>query len=421
MIHCWTTVQIGRGGRLTRRCFLCRLTAATAGAMGLVNLLMAGSERMRRTGRSCILLWMGGGPSQFESFDPKPHAETGGGTRTIATAIPGVHVAEYWPRMAQWLDRVTLVRSMVAREANHQRATYHMHTGHLPASGVTHPSLGSIVISRAAPENADLPQFVSIGGPTHGAGLFGAEYDPFVIPDATKKPANIRPAVPTARMRRRLALLRGYRAAREQSNADIAFEDHAAVQDRALKLLASPRVSAFDIEQEPEAVRERYGRSRFGLGCLLARRLVEAGVTFVEVRTTGWDTHRDNFTITPKLAALTDPAFAALLQDLRERDLWQQTLVIWIGEFGRTPRINPRGGRDHWPQAFCAVLAGGGAPEGAVIGRTSDDGSEVVDRPVSIPDLFATVCKVFGIDPDEEYRSPLGQPIKLVDDGKPIF
>lgn len=419
MNHCFTAVRISRRGRLSRRSFLCRVTAA--GSLGLLNLMALAAPRMRQSGRACILLWMGGGPSQFESFDPKPEAETGGGTRTIATAIPGVRVAEYWPKMARWLDRVTLIRSMVAREANHQRATYHMHTGHLPAGGVTHPSLGSIVISRAAPEDAELPQFVSIGGPTHGAGIFGADYDPFVIPDATRKPANIRPAVTRDRFRKRLGLLRQLRAIRESTEPDIAFEDHASIQDRAVGLTESPGVQAFDLSREPEAVRARYGASRFGLGCLLARRLVEAGVTFVEVRMTGWDTHRDNFTITPRLAALTDPAFAALLGDLSERGLWERTLVIWIGEFGRTPRINPRGGRDHWPQAFSAVLAGGGVPQGAVIGRTSKDGSEVVDRPVSIPDLFATVCKLFDIDPTEEYHSPLGQPIKLVDGGKPIF
>ena len=420
MWHCWTDVQIARGGIVSRRSFL-RGVVTAGGALGLVNLLAAASEALRRKRRSCILLWMGGGPSQFESFDPKPASETGGGTKTIATTVPGVQIAEYWPRMTQWMNRVTLIRSMVAREANHQRATYHMHTGHLPAGGVVHPSMGSIVVSRAAPEHHELPQFVSIGGATHGAGLFGSDYDPFVMSDPSRPPANLKPTVAERRWHRRLELLRRLRRRRGSLHDDIAAEDHALVQERAVRLVETPHVRAFDVAQEPEATRRRYGATRFGLGCLLARRLVEAGVTFVEVRMSGWDTHRDNFTITPKLAAITDPAFAALLDDLHRRGLWDQTLVIWIGEFGRTPKINPKAGRDHWPQAFSAVLAGGGAPEGAVIGRTSPDGSEVVDHPVTIPDLFATVCRVFDIDPNEEYHSPLGQPIKLVDGGKPIF
>jgi hypothetical protein len=185
-------------------------------------------------------------------------------------------------------------------------------------------------------------------------------------------------------------------------------------------MVRSPRLRAFDLSQEQDAVRDRYGRNSFGQGCLLARRLIEAGVTFVEVELNGWDTHQDNFNRVHTLAGQADPAFAALVSDLKERGRLERTLVIWMGEFGRTPRINPRTGRDHFPRAFNLALAGGGLKGGRVIGATSAAGTEVTARPVTVPDLFCTFCQVLGINPRKENYTPLGRPIRIVTGGEPV-
>lgn len=414
----YTTVTVTSQGAVDRRTFLRFFPRVGAGVAGLLSLLGASAGELARRRKSCILLWMGGGPSQFESFDPKDHPETGGGTRTIATSLPGVPIAEYWPRTATQMRELVLIRSMVGREGSHQRATYHLHTGYSPSGSVVHPSLGAHVVRELAPPESNLPQFVSIGGPTQGAGFLGAAYEPFVVEDPQSGPADLTAGheVDQRRRARRLAML----ATESDLNDPLVFDEYLAVQQQALRMAQGPARDVFDLSREPTSVVARYGTTRIGMGCLLARRLVEAGVTFVEVRMTGWDTHRDNFTITPRLAAMTDAALASLVVDLKQRGLLDHTLLIWMGEFGRTPRINPKGGRDHWPQAFSILMAGAGLPSGVVLGKTSPDGSEVVDRPVTVPDLFRTICTVLGVDPDVEHTSPLGRPIKTVDGGEVI-
>jgi uncharacterized protein (DUF1501 family) len=197
-------------------------------------------------------------------------------------------------------------------------------------------------------------------------------------------------------------------------------EDHKALYTGASQMVLSPRLKAFDVSQESDALRDRYGRNPFGQGCLLARRLVEAGVTFVEVASNGWDTHQDNFTRVKTLSESVDPAFAALVGDLKERGMLPKTLVIWMGEFGRTPKINPRTGRDHYPRAFNVALAGGGVKGGQVVGATSTDGTTVSERPVSVPDLFCSFYHALKINPRKENMTTLGRPIKLIDGGQPV-
>jgi hypothetical protein len=419
-------VTISKNGLLSRRGFLHRVAggAAACGALGWFDAVTLEAQELRRRGMACILLWMQGGPSQLETFDPKPGHANGGPTRAIATRVDGIQIAEHWPEAAAVMQEIALIRSMTNREGNHQRATYQLHTGYTPAGGVKHPSLGSIAASELGEPPSELPSFVMIGAggrsQGQGAGILGVRYDPFVLNAPGRPPANATLAVSSERFERRLGLLdRLEDEFAERGGRDL-VSDHRSLYGRAAHLALSSRLKAFDLEDEPDHTRESYGSGSFGQGCLLARRLVEAGVTFVEVHSGGWDTHQDNFTRVKELAAQVDRGFAQLVRDLGQRGLLEKTLVIWMGEFGRTPRINPRSGRDHFPRAFSVALAGGGVRGGQVIGQTSEDGMEVVDRPVSVPDLFCSICRSLEIDPRRENKSPLGRPIKIVDGGSVV-
>lgn len=389
----------------------------------------AHADALRVRHKACILLWMQGGPSQFETFSPLPHHANGGGTAAIATAVPGIHFAEPWPEVAAVADRLAVIRSMTGKEGSHPRATYLLHTGYLPIPGVRHPTLGSIVASQLAATaprddeaDTDLPPVVRIGARGRGdsgAGILGMAWEPFEIRDPNQPPANTRPLVPADRHGRRLDLaarLEGEFADRLPQEA----ADHRSLRERASRLIHSPAMEAFDLDGETDSARAVYGDGDFASGCLLARRLVERGVSFVEVVCDGWDTHVDNSERTTRLAGQVDKPFAGLVRDLGDRGLLDDTLIIWMGEFGRTPQINPRGGRDHFPRSFNAVLAGGGVRGGQVVGCTDSRGVDVLERPVTVPDLFSTFCHAMGIDPAVENLAPSGRPVRLVDGGEPV-
>ena len=365
-----------------------------------------------------ILLWMNGGPSQFETFDPKS-GEVGGGTKSIATKIPGVQIAEYWEQTAQVLDRCAVIRSLTNKEGNHQRAVYQLHTGYTPTGSVKHPSFASNVAHEIGPRDFDLPSFVSIGR-TQGAGFLGVDYEPFVVDAPGQPPRNLENTVSEARLHRRLGLLNQIENEYAARGGKTVVENQQPLYGKTSRLVLSPRTQAFDLDSEPAALKEKYGKSNFGRGCLLARRLVEAGVTFVEVRSDGWDTHQDVGDTISGIAKQVDPAMAALITDLEDRKMLDTTTVVWLGEFGRTPTISPRGGRDHFPRAFSCVLAGGGIRGGQVIGKTSADGSSIEQRPVTVPDLFVSLSKTLAIDPRHENHSPLGRPLKIVDGGEVV-
>jgi uncharacterized protein (DUF1501 family) len=419
-------IQTNGDGVLSRRAFLRNVGAgaAAAGMLGWKDAVTLHAEELRRRGMACVLLFMRGGPSQFETFNPKPGTATGGPTQAIATAVSGVQVAEGWTNVARAMGDIALIRSLTNREGEHQRATYQMHTGYVPAGGVRHPNFGSTVASEIAPREFDLPHFVSVGNraTTLGPGFLPMTFAPFVVGNPNQLPNNAQlPAgVSDGRLGRRLGLLQDLEADFAQSGGQPRVEAHRALYGSAAQLVRSPRLRAFDLTQEQDAVRDRYGRNSFGQGCLLARRLVEAGVTFVEVELNGWDTHQDNFNRTRTLSQQADPAFAALVNDLKERGRLDRTLVIWMGEFGRTPRINGQTGRDHFPRAFSVALAGGGVRGGRVIGATSATGTDVTSRPVTVPDLFCTFCQALGIDPRKENITPLGRPIRIVDGGQTV-
>jgi hypothetical protein len=414
----WVKVRVNGEGSLSRRGFL-RWVAAGSAGLGLLDSLMLHADEVRQARKACILLWMAGGPSQFETFDPKPGAETQGPTRAITTAVPGIAIAEHWTRLAGVAKELTIIRSMTSKEGNHGRATYLLHTGYSPSGGIVHPGIGSVVASELGPEQFDLPHFVSIQGPSIGPSFLGVQYAPFVVTDTNRPPDNLATPVSGDRLQRRLGLLKELEAPFARAAAE-QVKEHQTLYGQTAHMVLSPRVKAFDLAAEPEKVREAYGRTPFGQGCLMARRLIEAGVTFVEVQSTGWDTHGNELATLKKLIPPVDQGTAALLTDLKVRGLLDNTLVIWMGEFGRMPRINLTGGRDHFPSAFNLALAGCGVKGGQVIGATDKLGTAVALRPVTVPDLFCTFCRGLGIDPRKENQSNVGRPIPIVEGGKGV-
>jgi hypothetical protein len=412
---------------LSRRAWL-RQSAFGLGAMSLsswLGSLAADAAEDPRRKRACILLWMAGGPSQTDTFDLKPGHANGGPFQEMATAAPGVKISEHLPRLAGQMNRLAVLRTLRTREGDHGRATAHLHTGYLPQGSIRFPSLGSLVSHELVDAEADLPGFVSVmpqgefAQPAVAAGFLGPRHAPLVVGahngalavEDLEPPLGITPR----RSQQRLDLLRDLEAEFLPTRPGPGPASHVTAYDRAVRLRREAAVQAFDFSTEPAALRDRYGRSLFGQGCLLARRLVERGVPFVEVTLGGWDTHDNNFEQVRSLCEVLDPAWATLLDDLGDRGLLDTTLVIWMGEFGRTPGINPRNGRDHFPAAWSVALGGGGIRGGQAVGRTSKDGLAVEDRPVSVPDLMATVCLALGLDPRKQNASNVNRPIRLAD------
>lgn len=384
-----------------------------------VSTLFAGSTAKAK---SCIVLWMAGGPSQIDTFDPKPGTSTGGEFKAISTAVDGIQISEHLPLVAKEMKDLAVIRSMTSKEGNHDRARYYVHTGYARAGVTQHPSFGSVVAKELIDKSQGLPAYVSINGPAAGAGLLGVNFAPFVIRNPEKPPENLAYSnrITRERFDDRMQLLDTVNAQFTSTHKQEDIIKKEAIYQRAMDLMNSPSLTAFDLEKEQNSVRDRYGRNKTGLAFLMARRLVEHGVKFVEVEMSGWDTHSDNFTETKALMQELDPAYSALISDLRERGLLQSTLVVWMGEFGRTPKINGKGGRDHWPQNWSAVIAGGGIRGGQAIGSTDKNGAWIEERAISVPDLYATLCRCLAIDETKYNSSPLGRPIRIVDQGKPV-
>ena len=421
---------------MTRRGWLraAGVAAAMGANTGWLGALAADAARHSQRRRSCILLWMNGGPSTFDLWDLKPGHANGGPFKEIATTVPGLRVGELLPKMSRWAERLAVVRSMKTKEGDHGRATYLLRTGSLPMGAIQYPVLGSLVAKELAAADMDLPAHVRIAPPPrdrtfglgNGAGFLGPRFAPLVVGEAGEaqltiddalqvpdlaRPADVDAAEATERVRLLNELNSAFAVARP---SDLASAHHAATE-QSLRLMRPEAAREFRLDEEPAVVRDRYGRTLFGQGCLLARRLVERGVPFVEVGTDGWDTHNQNFDALRRLVPPVDTAWAALMQDLNDRGLLDNTTIAWMGEFGRTPKINSGSGRDHFPAAWAAVLAGGGIKGGQAIGRTSAGGDEVTDRPVTVPDLLATVCRALGIDPLKQNQSNVGRPIRIVD------
>jgi hypothetical protein len=366
--------------------------------------------------RACIVLWLNGGPSHVDTFDPK----AGSKFKSIPTSAPAIQLSQHLPQLAAQAHHLCILRGMSSKEGNHDRARHLLHTGYIPNPTVAHPSLGGWVSEELGDPQSQLPTFVAVSGPSERAGFLGVEHDPFVVVNPGEPPANTNYPrdVDMVRFLRRKSALDALENDFAARTRDPKVAQRRSVYAKAIRMMYAPKLRAFEVADEPDAVRAAYGHNDFGRGCLLARRLVESGVPFVEVTLDGWDTHADNFGRTERLMGTLDPAFASLMKDLEERHLLGSTLVVCLGEFGRTPALNANEGRDHHPRAWSAVLAGGGIRGGLVHGATDETGFSVVGKATAVPDLFATLASQLGIDPDKTLSTPLGRPLAVTDNGK---
>ncbi len=427
---------------LSRRSFLRVGGLATLGLSlpGFLRLqkLAAAQEGndARRKAVSCILLWMQGGPSHHDSFDPKPEApaEIRGEFGTIPTTLPGVRIAEHLPLLARQTDRLSIIRGHNPQNGSHGVADHLMMSGRKFNASLPFPCYGSVVAKERGYKNGLFP-FVQLGRNIDRrfnggvAGFLGDQFNAFEVNEdpstATFKVRDLSlgDGADRARLERRYAMLNEldrYQRRVEESAGPVQARDQFYEKAHGLITSAAAR-KAFDVSAEPDRVRESYGRTTFGQSCLLARRLIEAGVHFVTVTDGGWDTHQDNFKSlkTRKLPVL-DRGYAALVQDLHDRGLLESTLVVWFGDFGREPKINPSAGRDHWATAGAALMGGGGVKTGQVVGATDAQGAVVVDNPVTPADLAATIYTALGVPLHTWYRAQDGRPIELVPEGQPV-
>jgi len=405
-----------------------REVLAWAGAWGVSwggTLLAPRHARARGSERptSLLTIWLAGGPSQLETWDPHPGSAVGGDTKGIATRLEGVQIAEFYPQLAEQLAHLNVLRSLVSKEGDHERGTYLLKTGYRPDPTLVHPAVGAIVAHELPNTDVRIPLHVSLnprGWPARG-GYLGDQLDAFKVFDPRGGLTNVKAAVDATRQERRVAglqvLEQGFRRGRQRAPQPAL---HAETIRRALEMMDSEQLAAFEIEGEPEAVRKAYGESSFGRGCLAARRLLERGVRAIEVTLDGFDSHVNNHETHKARGAELDPALATLVQELVERDLLQSTVLLVIGEFGRTPRINPAGGRDHWPGGFSCLVGGGGLQRGRVLGATDPTGERTEpERPIEVGNLYATILETLGIDFTREHLTPIGRPMAY-SQGAPI-
>ena len=412
--------------RLARRTFLGNAARAAFGLTLLESVTGRASAAADTAagGVNVITLMMRGAMSHIDTFDPKPGREEQGETDSIATKLSGIRFGEHLPRLAGLADRLAIIRSLTTETGAHEQGTYLMRTSYPQLNSIRHPSFGSWAVHALGKRSGDLPGYVLVGnGNEHpGCGFLDPAVTPVPLADPARGLENItRPGYLTqANFERRLALADRIDHDFKQRYAGRQIEAYDRMYADAVRLMGSGDLAAFDIAREDDKTRERYGRSRLGQGCLLARRLVESGVRCVEVEMGGWDMHRDLWEDLPGKVGELDTAMATLLEDLDARGLLGSTLVVLATEFGRSPKINENAGRDHHPAVFSAVLAGAGVKPGVVYGA-SDAGGRVPDRDaVSVADFNATIAAACGLPWEKEFVAPNGRPFKIANDGKPI-
>ncbi|MEY4200340.1 MAG: hypothetical protein RLZZ265_2080 [Verrucomicrobiota bacterium] len=417
-----------RADEPTRRRFIARAASSLLGVGLLPNFLsreaLAAATAKGGTAKNVIYLYMDGGMSHVDSWDPKSGAVMGP-TKTIKTSADGVLLGEYLPRTAKQMHHGTVIRSLTSTQGAHEQGNYMMHTSYQLRGTINHPSLGAWLAHFRGAGNPTLPGSVYVGNASRhpGAGFFPPELSPLFVNNPENGLKDIE---------RQKGLTKDLHAARMQLAGELDTEfirtfgkqrnvaAHTGAYDGAYRMMASADIAAFDLTQEKTELRDAYGRDAFGQGCLLARRLVERGVRFVEVSLHGWDTHSNNFTATPDLCDKLDRGLATLVNDLHARGMLRDTLVVVTTEFGRSPKINQSLGRDHYPTAFSAALFGGGVKGGAVYGATNQTAEIVTDQEITIPDFNATIGHALGLPVDEVVVAPNGRPFKLADKGKPV-
>ncbi|MCY2980151.1 MAG: DUF1501 domain-containing protein [Planctomycetota bacterium] len=409
---------------MNRRHFMSHMAGAGAllgSSMSLGHSLRVHADTLKKNHKSCVMLWMGGGPSSMDIWDLKPGTDNGGPFKAISTS-GDMQICEHMPLMAKQMHHMSIVRSMSTREADHNRGRYYMHTGYVPDANVDYPSYGSVVSHELMAQRSglEIPPFVSVGGASEGPGFLGMAWAPFNV-SSTGRIRNMEAKLEGERLAQRRYALETIENSFIAQKRGTVLEDHRKVLGKTFDLLTSAQMEAFNVEKEPDAEKEKYGKNGFGQGCLLARRLVEAGVPFVEVDLGGWDNHQRIFqTLENDRLPTLDKAMSALVGDLSQRGLLEDTAIVWMGEFARTPRINAEGGRDHWARAWSVVVGGAGIKGGKAVGATNEDGTQVDTEPYSSEDLMASVCHGLGISLETTFTSRNGRPMKIANSGKII-
>ena len=383
--------------------------------------LIASGERLP-TAKNVIYLYMNGGMTHLDTFDPKPGAETQGPTKAIRTNVDGLIISENFPKLAHVMDKVAIIRSMSSTTGAHGEGQYLFHTSYKPRNTIKHPFLGAWVTKLQGKYNKTLPGSVGISTPSNlaGAGYLKAVHQPLVIGDPNQGLKNSKHQN-LSKLDKRLDLLskaeQNFMGRYSHLKSVKAYTE---MYDDAISLMSSSDLEVFDLNKEDSYIRDQYGRDRFGQGVLLARRLIDRNVRFVEVQYGGWDTHVNNFISVPERTAIVDQALSTLIRDLEARGKLDETLIVLATEFGRTPRINQNAGRDHYPKAFSCLLAGGGIKGGIAYGKTDDRGETIIENRVTIQDFNATIAHAMGIDGSQIIHSPSGRPFKMVNGGEPI-
>lgn len=404
--------------KMTRRAML-GATGATLLGWQVRDLLAFAGESHAATAENVILFWNGGGMTHIDTWDPKPGRPTAGEFKPIKTSVPGMEISEIFPELAKQMHHCSLIRSIAGTNGDHGRATYQLQTSYNASSNLTHPGLGSVVVHERK-QVGDLPAYISISGQAPRAGYLGQSCEAyFVAEPGEQDPYLAFPSgIAEVRGNKRLEVLAKFNQRFTDKSQNSKLDATQTSINDAVRLMRSPALEAFDLNKVPTTTLNKYGDTPFGRGCILAKRLVETGVRFVQVNRGGFDTHSMNFPAMQGHGQVMDPALAALVEELAESGMLKKTLIIMLSEFGRTPKINDDAGRDHWASVFSCFMAGGGIKGGQVIGSSDEDGYQPKDRPVQVADIHSTVCHALGINPNKEVMTPLQRPMKLVDKGE---
>ncbi len=438
---------MGTPNSLNRRHFLSHVAGYSALALpGLhfVRTITANAQELRRRNKAIIILWLGGGPATIDMWDLKPGASTGGEFREIDTAVSGIKISQHLPKVAEQMRHLAIIRSLTTTEGDHARGRTLMHTSYTPNPALAFPSIGAVAAQELPKltgySETSLPSYVAVNGAADGPGFLGMTYAPFTVQNAGSPPENIRPPMNVGtgvdadeRIHRRQRVFftledsfatgrAPHLSAKDRAKFADASKAHGDIYKKGFSLTASKEGKVFDIRNEPTSLMEAYGPNPFGRAALMARRLVEAGVSAVEITLGGWDTHQQNFNaLSTRLLPTLDRAMGTLVKDLNDRGMWQNTVVVCMGEFGRTPRINQNTGRDHWARCWSVVVGGGSIKGGQVYGSTNADGTAVATNEVKVGDLFASLYRGLGIDPATQIRDPIGRPFAIAGGGgRPI-